>query len=219
MGKGGLDVRIIHRLSLLVILALTCIFMEPSWVTGQGWNGYGYDWPYYNQPSQADIEQSFWDNQANYFLNYYDPAYGPAYSQARYGTPAYNIPTYSAVPTYSAAPAPTYTAEYSTLPSSNTLAYNQSVVNDGATYWLNQANMSYLTGSYEQAALSYANAVGLDPSLSEGWLNLGNSLYFLGSYQASLNAYNALLKLEPQNANALTGKSLALLALNKTGGS
>jgi cytochrome c-type biogenesis protein CcmH/NrfG len=61
--------------------------------------------------------------------------------------------------------------------------------------------------------------VGLDPSLSEGWLNLGNSLYFLGSYQASLNAYNALLKLEPQNANALTGKSLALLALNKTGGS
>ena len=207
-----------HPLSLLVILALTSIFMEPAWVTGQGWYGYGYNLPYY-QPSQADIEQSFWDNEANYFLNYYDPYGGTVYSQPRYVTPAYNLPTYSAVPTYSAAPAPTYTAEYSTPSSSNTPAYNQSVGNDGATYWLNQANMSYLTGSYEQAALSYANAVGLDPSLSEGWLNLGNSLYFLGSYHASLNAYNALLKLEPQNAEALAGKSLALLALNKTGDS
>jgi len=112
-----------------------------------------------------------------------------------------------------------YTGEYSTPPSSNTLAYNQSVGNYGATYWLNQANVSYLTGSYEQAALSYSNAVGLDPSLSEGWLNLGNSLYYLGKYQASLNAYNALLKLEPQNAEALAGKSLSLLALNGTGGS
>jgi tetratricopeptide (TPR) repeat protein len=95
-------------------------------------------------------------------------------------------------------------------------AYNQSVGNGNATYWLNEANVSYLTGSYEHAAESYAKAVNLDPSLSEGWLNLGNSLYFLGRYQASLNAYDTSLKLEPQNADALAGKNQALLALNNT---
>jgi tetratricopeptide (TPR) repeat protein len=98
----------------------------------------------------------------------------------------------------------------------STPAYNQS--EGSATNWLNEANVSYLTGSYEQAAESYAKAVNLDPSLSKGWINLGNALYYLGKYQASLNAYNALLKLEPQNEDALAGKSSALQALNKTGG-
>ena len=96
---------------------------------------------------------------------------------------------------------------------------NQTIGNSTADYWLNDANRLYLTGSYEQAAESYAKAVNLDPSLSVGWLNLGNSLYFLGSYQASLNAYNAALKLEPRNANALSGKNKVLLALNRSGGS
>ena len=96
---------------------------------------------------------------------------------------------------------------------------NRTTGNSTADYWLNDANRLYLTGSYEQAAESYAKAVNLDPSLSEGWLNLGNSLYYLGKYQASLNAYNTALRLEPRNANALSGKDRALLALNKTGGS
>jgi tetratricopeptide (TPR) repeat protein len=187
-------VRTIHRLSLLVILALTCVFMESACVTGQGWNGYGYDWPYCYPPSQADYEQHMWDIQTYHFLNYDDEGYYP------YGVHANNAPTYS-------------------TPTINTPINNQSFSNGNATYWLNEANVSYLTGSYEQAAQSYANAVNLDSSLSEGWLNLGNSLYYLGKYQASLNAYNALLKLEPQNADALEGKNLALLALNKTGGS
>jgi len=150
------------------------------------------NWPYYYPPSQADFEQHMWGIQAYRFLNYDDEGYDP------YGVPAYNAPTYS-------------------TPANNTPAYNQSVGNGNAIYWLNEANVSYLTGSYEQAAESYAKAVNLDPSLSKGWLNLGNSLYYLGRYQASLNAYNALLKLEPQNADALAGKSLTLLALNKTG--
>ena len=203
--------RTIHRLSFLVILALTCIFMEPAWVTGQGWSGYGYNWPYCYPQSQADYEQHMWDIQTYYFLNQYDPYVGPAYSQPRYSTHAYNIPTNRAVPTY--------TTAYSTPSSYNTPANNQSAVNGNATYWLNEANVFYLTGSYEKASESYAKAVNADPSLSEGWLNLGNSLYYLGKYQASLNAYSALLKLDPQNVDALADKSQALLALNKTGGS
>lgn len=96
---------------------------------------------------------------------------------------------------------------------------NQTTSNVTTDYLLGSANQLYLAGSYEQAAESYAKALNEDPSISVGWLNLGNSLYFLGRYQASLNAYNAALRLEPRNSNALAGKSLALLALNKTGGS
>lgn len=96
---------------------------------------------------------------------------------------------------------------------------NQTASNATTDYLLGSANQLYLAGSYEKAAESYAKALNMDPSLSDGWLNLGNSLYFLGRYQASLNAYNASLRLEPKNSNALAGKSLALLALNKTDGS
>ncbi|MGD0954540.1 MAG: tetratricopeptide repeat protein [Methanotrichaceae archaeon] len=173
--------------------------MEPAWVTGQGWSGYGYNWPYCYPASQADYEQHMWDIQTYRFLNYDDEGY---YS---YGVPANNAPI-SGPPAYN-------------TPTINAPANNQSLGNGNATYWLNEASVFYLTGSYEQAAESYAKAVNFDSSLSEGWLNLGNSLYYLGKYQASLNAYNALLKLDPRNADALAGKSLALLALNRTGGS
>lgn len=87
---------------------------------------------------------------------------------------------------------------------------------EDAASLMDEANVFYLTGSYEQAAESYAKAVNIDPTLSKGWLNLGNSLYFLGRYQASLDAYEALLNREPDNANALAGKNNALLALDKT---
>jgi tetratricopeptide (TPR) repeat protein len=99
----------------------------------------------------------------------------------------------------------------------HTSVSKQTTGNGTTNYLFASANKLYLAGSYEQAAESYAKAVNSDPSLSEGWLNLGNSLYYLGKYQASLNAYDALLKLEPRNVDALAGKSLALLALNKTG--
>lgn len=95
----------------------------------------------------------------------------------------------------------------------------QTAGNNTANYWMSNADKLYLTGSYEQAASSYDNAVKLDPSLTEGWLNMGNTLYLLNRYQESLDAYNAALKLDPLSANATMGKENVLLALNKTGGS
>ena len=101
------------------------------------------------------------------------------------------------------------------VPAYSAPSHNAPANNQSASYWLNEANVSYLTGSYEQAAESYAKAVNIDPSLKSGWLNLGNSLYFLGRYQASLNAYNSLLNLEPKNAEALAGRSLAMEAIER----
>ena len=92
----------------------------------------------------------------------------------------------------------------------------QPIINDTAYYWLNEANKLYLAGNYEQAVISYANAVKLDPILSEAWLNMGNALYFLNRYQESLDTYTAVLNIEPLNSNALQGKRQALLALNRT---
>ena len=98
----------------------------------------------------------------------------------------------------------------------NQLASSQTNTNGTSDHWLSEGNRFYLAGSYEQAATSYADAVKLNPYLSEGWLNMGNALYFLGRYQESLASYDALLGQEPQNVNALKGKSQALLALNRT---
>jgi tetratricopeptide (TPR) repeat protein len=91
---------------------------------------------------------------------------------------------------------------------------SSNTVSENATSLMDKANVFYLTGSYEQAAESYAKALNIDPALSEGWLNLGNSLYFLGRYQASLDAYAALLNRDPKNENALAGKNKTLQALN-----
>ena len=207
----------VYRLSLLAIFALILLSTDSTLVAGQGWYPYDYNLPCYNYnyPTQPDFQEYIWEMEAYYFLNNYDPYGGPAYSHPQYSTPAYSIPTYRTVPTYTTAPiytAPTNIAAYS-APSNNAPANNQSM--GSASYWLNEANVSYLTGSYEQAAESYAKAVNLDPFLKSGWLNLGNSLLFSGKYQASLNAYNALLSLEPQNAEALAGRSLAMEAIGK----
>jgi tetratricopeptide (TPR) repeat protein len=94
-------------------------------------------------------------------------------------------------------------------------ALNQTAGNNTANYWLNDANGLYLSGSYEQAVVSYAKALKLNSSLPNGWLNMGNSLYFLGRYQESLNAYNAVLNLEPKNPDALLGKKRALLDIDR----
>jgi len=94
---------------------------------------------------------------------------------------------------------------YYQIPSSS-----QSAVNGTASYWLNEGNGFYLVGSYEQAAASYAQALKLNPYLSEGWLNMGNALYFQGKYQESLDAYNAVLGLDPQNMNACRARVKAL---------
>jgi tetratricopeptide (TPR) repeat protein len=200
---GGLDMFVQHRkLPLLLIITLALIFLVPSWSTAQGICDY-YGSYYY--PSTPDMQESMFYADAYNFLYGCDECYYPSY-----GTHVYNTPSYNAAASYN-------------IPSNNTSAYNaptnnQNTVSQNATNWLNEANVFYLTGSYQLAADSYAKAVNADPSLSKGWLNLGNSLYFLGKYQASLNAYDALLNLEPQNANALAGKSKAILALNKTGG-
>jgi tetratricopeptide (TPR) repeat protein len=140
-------------------------------------------------PLTPEQEQHMWYAEAYNFLYGNDECYYAPYSAPEYNHTSYNVPT-----------------------------YNQNTVGQNATNWLNDANIFYLTGSYEKAAESYAKAVNLDPSLSQGWLNLGNTLYFLGRYQASLNAYDAVLRLDPQNTNALAGKMQALSALNDTVG-
>jgi tetratricopeptide (TPR) repeat protein len=93
-------------------------------------------------------------------------------------------------------------------------ALNQTTGNNTANYWLDNANKLYLASYYEQAATSYAKAVGLDRSLTEGWINMANSLYFLGRYREPLDAYNAVIASDPLNANALLGKIKVLMAIN-----
>lgn len=179
-----------HRLPIIIIIALVVIFLTPSWITAQGSEDcYGSDC----YLSRSEWQQRVWYSDIYNFL------YGDCQCYyAKHGV--YNP----------------YAGETPVAPANNAPTPSSSTVSENASSLLDEANVFYLTGSYEQAAKSYAKAVNIDPALSEGWLNLGNSLYFLGRYQASLDAFVALLNREPDNANALAGKNNALLALNNS---
>jgi tetratricopeptide (TPR) repeat protein len=178
-----------HKLPLLLIVALAVIFLTPSSITAQGIEDC------YNSnccSSRSEWQQRVW------YADIYNFLYGDC--ECYYANHGVHNPYAGETPVASPNKAPT----------------SSIAVSENATSLLDEANVLYLTGSYEQAAKSYAKAVNIDPSRSEGWLNLGNSLYFLGRYQASLDAYVSLLNREPNNANALAGKNNALLALNKS---
>jgi tetratricopeptide (TPR) repeat protein len=154
-----------------------------------------------------DEQQCIWNGEAFRFLygNYY---YGDYFEPWYY----FDYPYYGAVnygPAY-------YRSAYSNAASNSSSGSNGSAVDNYASTWLRRADGLYISGSYEQAAYSYARAVQLNPFLLEGWINMGNSLYLLGKYEDALSAYDAALRMEPQNANALKGRSQSLAALNGT---
>jgi len=180
-----------HKSPLLLIAALAVIFLMSSWITALGTGDYCRS---DHCQSRSEWQQRVW------YADIYNFLYG-------------NCECYLA---QHGAYYPPYAGEIYCTPTNNEPTSGLSTISESATKMLDEANVFYLTGSYEQAAESYAKAVNIDPALSEGWLNLGNSLYFLGRYQASLDAYIALLNREPDNANAQAGKNNALSALNKT---
>ena len=212
--------------SLLLVLALVLISIVPIRATCQGHCGYadGDDWYY---PTLADVQQYHWYNEVDFFLNDFgeESSWGPAANA--YGSP---VP-FSAYPAYNSAYNPAYNSAYTAYNPSYNSAYpaynpaypayyaspalNQST-GDNTTNWLNEGDKDVSTGSYEQAAVAYANAMKLDPFLPVGWLKMGYALYALGRYQDSLNAYDAVLKLDPQNKDALAAKRNVLFALNLT---
>jgi tetratricopeptide (TPR) repeat protein len=180
-----------HRLPLIIIIALVVIFLTPSWIAAQGIEDCRNSDCYSSRISEW--QQRLW------YADIYNFLYGDC--ECYYANHGVYNPYAGATPAASADNAPTNSVK---------------TVGEDATSLMDEANVFYLTGSYEQAAESYAKVVNIDPTLSKGWLNLGNSLYFLGRYQASLDAYEALLNREPDNANALAGKNNALSALNNS---
>lgn len=189
-----------YKLPLLLVFALSLICLMSSWVPARGICDY-YGSYYY--PSTPYLQEAaFYADAYNFLYGDDECYYGPFWGTHLYNRPIYNAASYN-IPAYNE-------------PADNATTYSLNAVSGDANNLLNEANVFYLTGSYQQAAESYAKVLNLYPSLSKGWLNMGNALYYLGRYQASLNAYNALLELEPQNADALTGKNKALFALNTT---
>lgn len=179
-----------HRLPLVLVVALVVILLTPSWITAQG---FGDCFRSNCCSARADWQQRLW------YADIYNFLYGDCncyYANHGLYHPPYEGETADASAASAATDSPKPSGE-------------------DAANLMDEANVLYLTGSYEQAAELYAKAVNLDPTISKGWLNLGNCLYFLGRYQASLDAYEALLSRESDNANALAGKNNALLALER----
>ncbi len=208
----GISVR-----SVILILSLACIIIEPVWALGMGGGGGCYASPwnpaeiycknqggcpksgncYFPDGSYCDL-QSFYNGTCPGKAYYEQALWNSEAYRFLYGDDNYH---YHYPSTYIGNPASGYgAAGYGT-----------------ASYWLSEANRLYLAGSYSDAVALYYRAVNLDPYLTEAWLNLGNSLYALTRYQESLTAYDAAIRLEPLNVNAWQGKGLALLALGRIG--
>jgi hypothetical protein len=182
-----LDVRGRQNPVLLLMLVLACIFMQSVVIVVLGGD---YDHGPYNGddfPFQSESEQGAWRAEIYQFLNCDNcDGCGPAQMSSQPGITAGNI------------------------------AQNKTAGNNTSNYWLLNANKFYLAGSYDQAIASYSRALALNSSLTEGRINMANSLYFLGRYQESLDAFNAVMASDPQNANAILGKSKAMMAINRT---
>lgn len=178
-----------HKLPLLIIVALAMTFLVSPWMTAQGIEDCCES---HFPPSKSDWEQRMW------YADIYNFFYGNCESHFAPCSECY----------------PPYAKDANKALANNPPVSSLNTAGEKTTNLLDEANVFYLTGSYEQAAKSYAKAVNIDPDQSEGWLKLGNSLYFLGRYQASLEAYIACLNRDPKNANALAGKNKTLFALN-----
>lgn len=69
--------------------------------------------------------------------------------------------------------------------------------------------------SYQQAAESFIDAVGADPTMYQAWNYLGFAKRHLGAYEDSLSAYAKALELNPHYPDAIEYRGEAYLGMNQ----
>ena len=65
---------------------------------------------------------------------------------------------------------------------------------------MGKANSLYRLGRYEDASVSYENALKIDPEDFDSWMGKGSSLYNLGTYTESLSAFEKAIEIKPENS-------------------
>jgi hypothetical protein len=85
-----------------------------------------------------------------------------------------------------------------------------------AEYWLENGNVLYGQGRYDEAAKSYDRCILLDPQLEAAWFNKGNALYMQGDYDNALSAFDKAIEINPQDANTWICRGLTLKKLGRT---
>ncbi len=85
-----------------------------------------------------------------------------------------------------------------------------------AEYWLENGNVLYGQGRYDEAAKSYDRCILLNPQLEAAWFNKGNALYMQGDYDNALSAFDKAIEINPQDANTWICRGLTLKKLGRT---
>jgi tetratricopeptide (TPR) repeat protein len=183
---GGLDVRGKHGLLLLLIFALAFIFMESALVGSFATCDYCGPNYWENYPTQSEIEQSMWNSEIYYFMNYDNcDNLNPS---------AYTAANRNPVPNQTANNA-TATASY-WLDNANKLYlagyYDQAAVSydkavkldpsqsDG---WINMANSLYFLGRYQESLDAYNAVIASDPLNANAILGKGKVLMAINRTQ------------------------------------
>ena len=81
--------------------------------------------------------------------------------------------------------------------------------------WLEEGNKHWEVKRYEEALLSYDQALGLDPNYADAYYGKGNVLYDLNRYEEAFQAYDYAIRLDPNYAHASHKRGRVLLNLKQ----
>jgi tetratricopeptide (TPR) repeat protein len=188
---GGLDVRGKQGLLLLLIFVLAFIFMKSALVDSFGTCDYCGPNYWENYPTQSEIEQSMWNSEIYYFLNYdnCDNLYKAAYKAAN-SNPVSNQVANNTTASYWLDNAnKLYLAGYyeqaaASYAKALKLDSSQSVGR------INMATSLYFLGRYKESLDAYNAVIASDPLNANAILGKGKVLMAMNRTQGT----NATLK-------------------------
>ena len=182
----GCIVRGINGLLILLIFALAIIFMDSALFGSFG--TCDHYWPNYwdNYPTQSEIEQSMWNSEIYYFMNYdnCDNLYPSAYT-ATNRNPVYNQVANNTTASYWLDNAnKLYLAGYYEQAAAS---YAKAVKLDPSQSvgWINMANSLYFLGRYQESLDAYNSVIASDPLNANAILGKGKVLMAINRTQGT----------------------------------
>jgi len=78
-----------------------------------------------------------------------------------------------------------------------------------ASFFYNQGIKYLVKEQFDQALLSFSNAIRINSRFTEGFIKRGDAWYLKGDYEMAINDYNTAIALKPDYAESYLGRGLA----------
>jgi len=78
-----------------------------------------------------------------------------------------------------------------------------------ASFYYNQGIKYLVKEQFDQALLSFSNAIRINSKFTEGFIKRGDAWYLKGDYEMAINDYNTAIALKPDYSESYLGRGLA----------